>query len=100
MSYSHLLHPLAYQDFIEAYVWYEEKHKGLGDRFAIAVSEQIINITENPKVYGSKGRNSFREAVMKDFPYVIVYKLSLQKELVVISSIHHAKKHPRKKYRK
>ncbi len=100
MSYRHLLHPLAHQDFIEAYEWYEEKQTGLGDRFAVAITKMIGSITDNPEIYGTKERKTFREATIKDFPFIIVYKLLLIKELVVISSIHHTKKHPGKKYRK
>ena len=67
MPYSHRLHPLAHQDIIAAYEWYEDKQKGLGDRFVDSVSKLIIAITENPEIYGSKDLISFREASLNIF---------------------------------
>jgi hypothetical protein len=63
MSYTYRLHPLTKQDYDEAYEWYEDKQKGLGERFLKAVRKKI-------------------------------------EEIIYISSIHHSKKQPRKKYRK
>ena len=90
----------SHQDIILAYEWYEDKQKGLGDRFADSVYKLIIAITKNPEIYGSKDLISFREATLKDFPYIIVYKLIEHKKTIFISSIHHVKKHPVKKYRR
>ena len=100
MPYSHRLHPLAKQDIIEAYEWYEDKKKGLGDRFADSVSKLIMNITKTPEIFGSKDKIYFREATLKDFPYIIVYKVLEHKKDIFISSVHHVKKHPIKKYRR
>jgi len=33
MSYSYKFHPLTKKDYNEAYEWYEDKQKGLGERF-------------------------------------------------------------------
>ncbi len=100
MPFQHRLHPLAYQDIIEGYAWYEDQQKGLGDKFLLTVEKKITAISSNPEVYGSKQKKNFREALVKPFPYIIVYKLYKEKKEIFISSIHHAKKHPRKKFRK
>lgn len=99
MSYTVYFHPLVDIDYIEAYQWYEDKKAGLGERFLLAVSNKIDKIIANPEVYGSKGRNSYREAMVEGFPYIIVYKVYKRKKKVFISSVHHAKKHPQNKYR-
>lgn len=100
MSYTYRLHPLTKQDYDEAYTWYEDMHKGLGERFLNAVRKKIEEIVLIPEAYGSKGHKKFREAEVNIFPYLIVYKLNKRKKEIYISSIHHSKKHPRKKYRK
>jgi plasmid stabilization system protein ParE len=100
MSYSYQVHPLVEQDFEEAYIWYEARQKGLGERFINAVDTKINQILQNPEAYGSKGLKSFREVEVDRFPYLIVYKISNRKKEIFITSIHHTKKHPRKKYRK
>ena len=62
MSYTFRLHPLAYKDYNEAYTYYEDKQKDLGERFLKAVRNKIEQISLNPKAYGHKDNKSFREA--------------------------------------
>jgi len=100
MSYTYRLHPLIKQDYDDAYGWYEDKQKGLGERFIKAVRKKIEEIVLHPEIYGSKGNKRFREAMVDFFPFLIIYKVNKRKQEIYISSIHHAKKHPRKKYRK
>ncbi|WP_127129870.1 type II toxin-antitoxin system RelE/ParE family toxin [Pseudoflavitalea rhizosphaerae] len=100
MNYSYKLHPLVQDDYNEAYEWYEDQQKGLGERFVKAVRARINEILINPEVYSSKGNRKFREAQVEFFPYLIVYKVSKKNKELLITSIHHMKKRPRKKYRK
>ncbi|MGN6264373.1 MAG: type II toxin-antitoxin system RelE/ParE family toxin [Ginsengibacter sp.] len=100
MSYTCRFHPLTKQDYDEAYEWYEDRQKGLGERFLEAVRNKIEEILLHPEAYSSKGNKKFREAEVDIFPFLIVYKINKRKKEIYIGSIHHAKKHPRKKYRK
>ena len=100
MNYTYSLHPLTKQDYYDAYSWYEDKQKGLGERFINAVRKKIEEIVLHPEIYGSKSNKKFREAKVDFFPYSIVYKVNKRKKEIYISSIHHAKKSPQKKYRK
>lgn len=100
MIYTYRLHPLTKQDYDEAYAWYENKQKGLGERFLKAVRKKIEAVVLYPEAYGSKGNKKFREAEVDIFPYLLVYKINKRKKEIYISSIHHSKKHPHKKYRK
>ena len=100
MSYAYYLHPLAVEDYKEAYAWYEDRQSGLGERFIKAVRFKIDEIIQHPETYGSRDRKEFREVMIDYFPYLIVYKIYKRKKLICISSIHHAKKQPRKKYRR
>jgi len=100
MSYTYQIHPLVEQDIEEGYIWYEERQKGLGERFITAIGAKVKQILQNPEAYSSKGNKSFREAEVDRFPYLIAYKIRKRKKEIFITSIHHTKKHPRKKYRK
>lgn len=100
MSYAYRLHPLVQQDYNEAYAWYEDRQKGLGERFIEAVRKKIEEITLHPGVHGSKSRKTFREAKVDFFPYLVVYKINKRRKEIYVSSIHHSKKHPHKKYRR
>lgn len=44
MTYAYQIHPLVEQDFEEGYIWYEERQKGLGERFINAVDAKIKQI--------------------------------------------------------
>ncbi len=99
MPYTARFHPLVEKDYAEAYEWYEDRSTGLGDRFLIAVREKIEKIAAHSEVYSSKGRNKYREAIVENFPFIIVFKIYRRKQEIFISSIHHAKKHPKSKYR-
>jgi hypothetical protein len=100
MSYSFIFHPLIQEDYNEAYEWYENKQKGLGEKFLKAVRKKIEEINLQPEIYGSRNSKTFREAAVDIFPYIIVYKINKAKNEIYISSVHHTKKHPQKKYRK
>lgn len=100
MSYVCRFHPKANEEYAEAYAWYEDKVKGLGERFILAVRKKIAAIANHPQTYSSKGHKDFREAVLDDFPYIIVYKIHKNKNEIFVSSVHHAKRHPKRKYRK
>ena len=99
MAYVYCLHPLATTEYIEAYEWYENKQVGLGERFLKEIKKKIEGIAAHPETYASKGNRLFREAKIEHFPYIIIYKLYKQKQEIFINSVHHAKKHPGKKYR-
>ncbi|MGI8584484.1 MAG: type II toxin-antitoxin system RelE/ParE family toxin [Chitinophagaceae bacterium] len=100
MTYTYHLHPLAYNDYYDAYTWYQNKQEELGERFLKAVRNKIEKIALNPKAYSHKSNKSFREAKVEFFPYLIVYKIKKGTQEIFISSIFHTKRNPRKKYRK
>lgn len=100
MRYVLVLHPLVSEDYNKAYAWYEDQQKGLGERFFKAVRQTIEQISVHPESYSSKGSKKIREAQIDFFPYLIVYKVNKRSKTIYISSIHHTRKHPRKKYRK
>ena len=100
MGYTISLHPAADKDLTEAYKWYEEKQTGLGEKFIEQVTHKTESIRLNPEAFSSKGKIPFREALVSKFPFIIVYKINHEQKQIFISSIHHVKKHPKKKYRK
>jgi hypothetical protein len=60
MSYTVCFHPQVQQDYFEAYIWHEEKQKGLGERFLSTVRLKMHEIAEHPHFYGSRSRKAFR----------------------------------------
>jgi plasmid stabilization system protein ParE len=99
MALPYQLHEKAYHEYIEAYEWYERKQEGLGNRFMNNVEKRIQQISEHPYYYSNKHGN-YREAKVEDFPYLIVYEVFKQKQLIHIAAIYHGKRNPKSKYRR
>jgi len=99
MKYTYWLHGEIQKDLNEGFAWYEDKADGLGYEFLTAIENRITEIVEHPETFGSKGNPRYREALVKRFPYVIVYRIYKKKKEIFISSIHHTKKSLKKKYR-
>ncbi len=100
MDYAYKLHSSAEEEYIEAYLWYEQQQDGLGERFANAVRNRLNDIVTNPEYFGKK-KEPFHEVLLnKDFPFVIIYTVDKKNRLLIITSIFHTKRHPKKKYRK
>ena len=50
MPYHCKLHERAYEEYIEAYEWYELKQKGLGERFMEKVEKKLALIAGHPSI--------------------------------------------------
>ena len=79
MAFQYRLHERAHEEYIEAHRWYEQKQKGLGDRFMNSVEKRLQQISEHPEYYGKRKNTNFREAKVENFPYVIVYEFFKRK---------------------
>lgn len=86
------------REWTDAARWYEEQKTGLGERFIQKVEEKITLITSFPQRY-PKRRGNFREALVNVFPYIIIYTFYEKEELITISSIFHASRDPKRRYR-
>lgn len=97
MAHKIIITPLAHIDEYEAFTWYEEQRTGLGDEMLIELEFTYKKIAENPEHYGFiDGRQELRDYLLPRFPYLIVYRIN--GNTVEIITVHHAKKHPSKKY--
>lgn len=85
---------LAETEIIAAYNFYEDKQKGLGERFLTAIQTSINSIKLNPFIYQRKHKH-FREGLLKKFPYFLVYEII--GDSVVIVSVFHTSKNPKSK---
>ena len=73
--------------------------EGLGEKFLFQVMKKLEIILEMPEAFSAKHKKHYREAALDIFPFTITYKIILKKNIIFISSVHHQKKHPDKKYR-
>jgi hypothetical protein len=87
----------AYLDIKEAYNYYQENKVGLGERFLDTLEIYLERVNQYPKHYQIK-RNPFREAFIKDFPYVIIFEVAKRKVIVyaVFCTYKNSKQKPKK----
>ncbi len=76
----------AEQDLLEARDWYDKKQIKLGDDFMVAVDACFASIERNPEMFiFSHGR--VRRALMKKFPYVVLFRVS-EEEILIVGCLH------------
>lgn len=86
-------------EFEESASWYEDNSEGLGLRFIEVIRKKLESIQEFPEHYPKK-KGNFREVYVKTFPFVIIYTFYKKEGKVVVTSIFHTSRNPKKKYRK
>ncbi len=99
MSYKYIYEPVALSDYKEAISWYQQRSETAAENFIRSVKEIIEAIRAEPDRYRNTYKN-FRETSLKKYPYSIVYFIDENSMTVVITSIYHHKRNPKKKYRK
>ena len=95
MKYELIIRHEAEIEIIEAVVYYEKQQTGLGKRFLTHLQTYFDRIQTYPKHFYIK-RNPYREAVIKKFPYLIIYELIENK--VIVYSVFNTYQNPNKKH--
>ncbi|MFT3881542.1 MAG: type II toxin-antitoxin system RelE/ParE family toxin [Gemmatales bacterium] len=81
--------PEARQEFDEAIEWYAHQNKSLAIDFVTNIRNVLNRIAVLPKMHRVVYRD-VRKAVVKRFPFVVVYREEAT-ELIVVSIIHTAR---------
>ncbi|MBL4585671.1 MAG: type II toxin-antitoxin system RelE/ParE family toxin [Flavobacteriales bacterium] len=87
--------PEADQEIPEAALWYEEQQQGLGSEFLNDV-ELILNFLEDRPEIFQKKHGEIREAPLKKFPFIVLYRIE-QPETITVFAFFHTSKDPKKK---
>jgi plasmid stabilization system protein ParE len=95
MSYTLEIKEEARQDVLQAAQWHEEQQEGLGQRFWESTWANLKYLENYPLSQQRKYQEN-RELLMKDFPYVIVYRIA-ERNTVIVLAIASCKQHPSKK---
>jgi len=83
-------HPAIFDELNEAYGWYEDKQKGLGDDFLDALEDAYLMIQTMPRAWplAEYGMSKF---LMKRFTYSIIYALR-EERILVVAVMHQCRK--------
>lgn len=85
------LHPLAEQEALAAFRWYEERNALVARIFVIELEAAIDHIAESPRRWPRLGAR-YRRFVLGRFPFSIVYML--RGECVEVVAIAHHRRRP------
>jgi hypothetical protein len=91
-----ILKPRAVLMIKDAYDWYQEQRKGLGEIFLTELDRCFkrlkINPTNNPKII-----RNYRQARLQRFPYVVLFEII--KTDIVVLSVFHTRRNPKHKFK-
>lgn len=93
MSCKTIFSSAAAKEIRDSYAWYEDHFNGLGDRFVSSIDLILEIIEQNPVGFPNKS-GSYREAILKKFPYQIIYEYIEEKQTVYVLHVFHTKRHP------
>ncbi|TKB96345.1 type II toxin-antitoxin system RelE/ParE family toxin [Pedobacter cryophilus] len=96
ITYKTVLYLKAQRELSKSYEWYEKQKSGLGEKFINQVKLDFQVIAKNPKHYPNKA-SKYREFVMKNYPYLIIYEIDEVNNEILIASIFHEKRNPKLK---
>lgn len=87
----------AIKEIIDAAVWLESKQRKLGQKFVTDFEKTSDYISLHPEGFQVKYKE-FRQALMKQFPFVITYEIDYDK--IIIYAVMHGHRRPRKRFRR
>lgn len=88
-----LLRPVAAAEIEEAFQWYDEQKRGLGRQFLEAVREALSAVEAAPQQF-PRVRGEIRRALLRRFPYAILY--IAEEDHTVVVGCFHGKRDPRR----
>ena len=86
MKYRIIIRPVAEDDLREAFLWYEDRRKGLGFDFLLQVDAGLRFIKRFPEIFRPEYKGT-RKHIIKRFPYKIIYLVEKQK-IIILAAIH------------
>jgi plasmid stabilization system protein ParE len=80
-------------DLAEAFQWYEQQVRGLGDQFLLSVDALMASIERNPQLYPVVHKGVIRRALTRRFPYGVFFVEGARSVSVI--AVAHVKRNPR-----
>ncbi len=97
--YTITLRKRAAKEYLEAIAWYKERSVLAAENFVKAVNEAFISIELQPANYKNVYKH-FYEIKLRKYSYSIVYFIDEKKNSIVITTVFHYKRNPKKKFDK
>ena len=91
MSLKTVIVPKAKQELRDAFNWYENQTKGLGEEFLVAANTAKLAAEREPEIY-PKVFKDIRKATIQRFPFCLYYVI--RSETLYVLSVFHARRNP------
>lgn len=88
-----IIRPEAEAETTDAFDWYEERVKGLGSEFLLALDAAFQGIIRHPRQYPLVHK-TIRRALLRRFPHEVFFIPETNR--VVVIAVFHAKRNPRR----
>jgi plasmid stabilization system protein ParE len=85
--------PEAEREVEEAFRWYERQRRGLGFEFLLAFDATMEALRRLPEGHEAVGPRT-RKALLRRFPYLVLY--ALEGQLVLVTAVFHGHRDPRR----
>lgn len=92
MSLELIIRPEAETEMSDAFDWYEERVKGLGSEFLLAVDATFQGILRHPRQYPVVYK-TVRRVLLRRFPHEIFFVS--EEDRVVVIAVFHTKRNPK-----
>ena len=92
MSLPVVFQPGVREEVDDAYVWYEQQRKGLGEAFLAAVQVALDQIGQAPEAHAPIYR-TVRHCQVKRFPFAVYYRAGSNR--IDVIAVHHGKRDPK-----
>lgn len=99
MAYRYLILSEAQDEYESSVIWYNERSWLAADQFIEAVDNALGLICEHPYRWRNE-YSMYYELGVKKYPFSIIYRVDEEKQLVVVTSVYHQSRNPKKKYKK
>jgi len=99
MSFTYGIHEEAQKEYEKAIKWYLKKSLNAAEGFIKAVDFALKQTCVHP----TRWRNTYKhyyELGLKKYPYVIIFTIEADQEIIEVWKFYHKKRNPRKKFSK
>jgi len=97
MAYKISFRSRSSREYLTSILWYKERSLQATENFINEVNEALEKVSLDPKRYRNTYKQ-FYEIGLKTYPFAIVYFIDEEEQQIVIVSIFHYKRNPRKKF--
>lgn len=87
-----VIRPEAERDLADAYLWYEEKRPGLGERYLLSVEAALTAIQRHAESFPVVHKQA-RRALLRRFPYGVFFVL--EESAVIVLAVFHCQRDPK-----